>query len=328
MAQNSNKLTEMDKRVLDRMNTEPVYSGRGYYNKPEVDNTRGSNIVHVVVGDPMCSIYGFNCLGVYQYSYEYLQNYNTKQKQKMGDAWTTAAYEAQINQWLAEGKTFPVVTDENGRVIMQNNGQPQRMTYYSGDTDYSFNGGDAIYEDVNHDGTINKLDYKYLGNSLPKLTGGFSFTFNYGNWKLVTRFNFRYDSKLVNIARMNLESMFSNINQASSVTYRWRKDGDETVIPRALWNAGYNYQMSSRFVEDGSFLRLNNLQISYTFPKKDIKKFGLQNLSAYVTMTNLSCWTKYSGIDPEIASGVYTPSYDTSSTPRSRQVTATISMGF
>jgi hypothetical protein len=62
--------------------------------------------------------------------------------------------------------------------------------------------------------------------------------------------------------------------------------------------------------------------------QKDIKKFGLQNLSAYVTMTNLFCWTKYSGIDPEIASGVYTPSYDTSSTPRSRQVTATISMGF
>lgn len=326
MAQNSNKLTEMDKRVLDKMNTDPVYSNRGY----------NSRITHVVVGDPMCSIYGFNCLGVYQYSYEYLQNYNTQQKQKMGDAWTTAAYEAQINQWLAEGKTFPVVTDENGRVIMQNNGQPQRMTYYSGDgsmgdgtgRDYSFNGGDAIYEDVNHDGTINKLDYKYLGNSLPKLTGGFSFTFNYGNWKLVTRFNFRYGSKLVNIARMNLESMFSNINQASSVTYRWRKDGDETVIPRALWNAGYNYQMSSRFVEDGSFLRLNNLQISYTFPKKEIKKYGLQNLTAYVTMTNLFCWTKYSGIDPEVASGVYTPSYDTSSTPRSRQVTATISMGF
>ena len=86
--------------------------------------------------------------------------------------------------------------------------------------------------------------------------------------------------------------------------------------------------MSSRFVEDGSFLRLNNLQISYTFPKKQIKKYGLQNLSAYVTMTNLFCWTKYSGIDPEVASGVYTPSYDTSSTPRSRQVTATLSMGF
>lgn len=324
MAQNSNKLTEMDKRVLDKMNTEPVYSLLGY----------DSRVTHVVVGDPMCSIYGYNCLGVYQYSYEYLQNYNTKQKQQLGDSWTTAAYEAQINQWLAEGKTFPVVTDENGRVIMQSNGQPQRMTYYSGSgsgtngNDYQFNGGDAIYEDVNHDGTINQLDYKYLGNSLPKLQGGFSFTFNYGNWKLVARFNFRYGSKLVNIARMNLENMHGNTNQASSVTYRWRKDGDETVIPRALWQDGYNYQISSRFVEDGSFLRLNNLQISYTFPKKQIKKYGLQNLSAYVTMTNLFCWTKYSGIDPEVNAGAYTPSYDTSSTPRSKQVTATISMGF
>jgi len=101
-----------------------------------------------------------------------------------------------------------------------------------------------------------------------------------------------------------------------------------TQIPRALYGTGYNYQVSSRFVEDGSFLRFNNLQISYSVPKKALKKYGLNSLSAYVTMNNLFCWTKYSGIDPEIAAGTYTPATDGATTPRSRSFTASLSFGF
>ena len=91
---------------------------------------------------------------------------------------------------------------------------------------------------------------------------------------------------------------------------------------------GYNYQVSSRFVEDGSFLRLNNLQISYSVPKNTIKKLGLSTLTAYVTMNNLFCWTKYTGIDPEVASGTYSPAVDGATTPRSKSVTASLNFGF
>jgi hypothetical protein len=122
--------------------------------------------------------------------------------------------------------------------------------------------------------------------------------------------------------------MYSTENQVSTVTYRWRKDGDDTLIPRALYGSGYNYQMSSRFVEDGSFLRLNNLQLSYSVPKNTIKKLGLNSLSAYVTMNNLFCWTKYTGIDPEIGAGTYTPARDNATTPRSRSITASLNFGF
>ena len=102
-----------------------------------------------------------------------------------------------------------------------------------------------------------------------------------------------------------------------------------TLIPRALYGTDYyNFQVSSRFVEDGSFLRFNNLQISYSVPKKTLKKYGLNSLSAYVTMNNLFCWTKYSGIDPEIASGTYTPASDGATTPRSKSITASLSFGF
>ena len=323
LAQNVNKLLEMDQRVLDNMNTEPSYDRRG----------SGSILSRVVVGDPLCSIYGYNSNGVFQYSYEYLENYNTKQLQLQAQAAARGEaydwnYEAWINQQLAEGKTFPVATDENGKVIMTNTGVPKHLTYYYGKTEYEFKGGDAFYEDVNHDGTINELDIKYLGNSLPKMQGGFGLTLQYGQWKLVSRFVFRWGNKIINTARMNLESMYGTQNQCASVTYRWRKDGDVTAIPRALYGTGYNYQVSSRFVEDGSFLRLNNLQISYSVPKTTLKKYGLNTLTAYVTMNNLFCWTRYTGIDPEISAGTYTPASDGATTPRSRMITASLNFGF
>lgn len=323
LAQNINKLLEMDQRVLDNMNTEPSYDRRG----------SGSILSRVVVGDPLCSIYGYNSNGVFQYSYEYLENYNTKQLQLQAQAAARGEaydwnYEAWINQQLAEGKTFPVATDENGKVIMTNTGVPKHLTYYYGKTEYEFKGGDAFYEDVNHDGTINELDIKYLGNSLPKMQGGFGLTLQYGQWKLVSRFVFRWGNKIINTARMNLESMYGTQNQCASVTYRWRKDGDVTAIPRALYGTGYNYQVSSRFVEDGSFLRLNNLQISYSVPKTTLKKYGLNTLTAYVTMNNLFCWTRYTGIDPEISAGTYTPASDGATTPRSRMITASLNFGF
>ena len=323
LAQNINKLLDMDQRVLDNMNSQPSWSNRG----------SSSILSRVVVGDPLCSIYGFNYNGVYQYSYDYLTNYNTKQLQLQSQAKARGEsydwdYEAWINQQLAEGKTFPVAVDENGKVIMTNTGVPKHLAYYYGDTEYEFKGGDAIYEDVNHDGNINELDIKYLGNSLPKMQGGFNVTLQYENWKLVARFNYRWGNKIINTARMGLESMFGTQNQCSSVTYRWRKDGDVTQIPRALYGTGYNYQVSSRFVEDGSFLRFNNLQISYSLPKKTIKKLGLNSLSAYVTLNNLFCWTKYTGIDPEVASGTYTPASDGATTPRSKSVTASLNFGF
>ena len=323
LAQNINKLLEMDQRVLDNLNSQPSWSNRG----------AKSILSRVVVGDPLCSIYGFQSLGVFQYTYDYLTNYNTKQLQLQQQAVARGEtydwnYEAWINEQLAAGKTFPVATDEDGKVIMTNTGVPKHLTYYYGDTEYEFRGGDAIYEDVNHDGTVNELDIKYLGNSLPKMQGGFSFTLQYGNWKLISRFNFRWGNKIINTARMGLESMYGTENQCSSVTYRWRKDGDMTMIPRALYGTGYNYQVSSRFVEDGSFLRFNNLQLSYSVPKKSIKKLGLNSLSAYVTMNNIFCWTKYTGIDPEIASGTYTPASDGATTPRSKSITASLSFGF
>ena len=185
-----------------------------------------------------------------------------------------------------------------------------------------------MYEDINHDGQINALDIVYLGNSLPKVNGGFNIGLNYGRWSIKARFNYRFGNKVVNLARMNLENMYGTGNQSATVNYRWRKDGDVTPMPRAMYAAGYNWQNSDRYVEDGGFVRFQNLQISYNFDKKLIKKWGLNQLQAYASLNNLYVWTRYSGVDPEVSASGYNPALDNSRTPRSKQFTMTLNIGF
>ena len=85
------------------------------------------------------------------------------------------------------------------------------MYYDYNGTKYAFTGGDAIYEDVNHDGSIDQYDVVYLGSSLPKLTGGFGFRLFYKGWSLNAQFNYRYGNKIANVARMMAENMVQTI---------------------------------------------------------------------------------------------------------------------
>jgi hypothetical protein len=326
IAQNSNLLKEMDESVLESLNTWKTIYTSGKTGSPWGITNRGDWPLRVQLNNSLGSIYGFHYKGVYQYGYDYLENLQKENN------WTEAQYEAAINGMLAEGKTFPVVV-RNGKVLMQD-GHPRRMLFNyvnnngSGSSTYTFQGGDAVYEDINNDGQINELDIVYLGNSLPKVNGGFNFTFRYGNWSLKARFMYRFGNKVVNLARQNLEKMFDTYNQCATVNYRWRKDGDETVIPRAMHNASYNFQPSDRFVEDGGFVRFQNLQIAYNFPKKMIKSWGLNQLQAYASLNNLYVWTKYSGVDPEISPQGYGVAADASQTPRSKQFTLSLNIGF
>lgn len=295
-ANNRNVITKMDPTVLETLNNDWVPENAKLLQRVQIDN-------------PFGAIYGFRYKGVYSYNYD---NYEKA---------------------LAEGKTAPIVYNANGEIIRDQNGDPLQMKFNYGEgSEYNFKGGDAIYEDVNHDGNINQLDIVYLGNSLPKLTGGFGFKFNYGRWSLNAQFNYRIDYDVVNMARLNMESMTSNNNQSQAVNYRWRKEGDVTSIPRALIGnqgvANYNTMISDRFVEDGTFLRLNYLQLSYSFPQNMVKKIGLNELRFYASANNLFCLTKYSGVDPELGYGGYGVTTDDAQTPRAKSYTFGITVGF
>ena len=313
ISQNTNLLKEMDESRLQAINGTTWDA-----------SVRGTYPLRVQLNNSLGSIYGFRYKGVYQYTYDYLQNYA-----KENDL-STAEYESWINDFLASGKTAPVAVGSDGKVIMDNaTGQPQHMKYaYGTSSETNFQGGDAIYEDINHDGQINALDIVYLGNSLPKVNGGFNLSLYYGRWFIKGRFNYRFGNKVVNLARMSLEEMYSTNNQSTTVNYRWRKDGDITPMPRAMYQAGFNWQNSDRYVEDGGFVRFQNLQIGYRFDNKMIKKWGLNQLQAYASLNNVYVWTRYSGTDPEVSQRGYEAALDKAKTPRSKQFTLTLNVGF
>ena len=313
---NRNEILELDEYILNNKN-----STYGYAN--------GETLTRVQLHNPFGAIYGFRYNGVYQY------NYNTFKNAVAGMS------EAEVrNYWkefTAAGKTAPVAVNAMGDIILDGNNVPKRMMY-----DYridgtghdgafpGFNGGDAIYEDINHDGQINALDITYLGSSLPKLTGGFGFSFNYGDWRLSTQFTYRVGNKIINKARLNAEAMIGNDNQSQAVNYRWRKEGDQTSIPRAMFGSTSNYNtlISDRFVEDGSYLRMSYAQLSYAIKKKYLTWIGLNRVSFYASINNPFVLTKYTGVDPDIAFGGESPAIDWAQTPRSRSYTLGITVDF
>lgn len=291
-ANNTNQITEMDKTVLKSMNSQFERNNGTYLSRVQLNNAFGT-------------IFGFRYKGVYQYS-----DYS----------------DSEIHG--VSGPNAPVVRNNKNEVILDDNGRTKPVYFCYGTTaQYEFKGGDAIYDDINKDGNINELDIVYLGSSLPKITGGFGIKFNYGRLMLNNQFNFRIGNKIINAARMNAESMYSNNNQSKAVNWRWRTEGDNTSVPRALYNYGYNWLGSDRFVENGSFVRLNYTQLSYSIDPKLLKSIGLSQVRMYVSANNLFCLTKYSGADPEVGYGGYGIVYDASQTPRAKSVTAGITIG-
>ncbi|MBR5063025.1 MAG: SusC/RagA family TonB-linked outer membrane protein [Prevotella sp.] len=291
-ANNKNQITKMEETCLASLNN-------------EFDRQNGSYLSRVELNRAMGSIYGFRYKGVYQYS----------------------DYSA-VEVPGVSGPNAPVVRDENDIVILDENNMTKPMMFCAGSVNYEFRGGDAIYDDINHDGQINELDIVYLGSSLPKFTGGFGFRLYFGRFSWNNQFNFRYGNKIINRARMRAENMYSNNNQSRAVNWRWRVEGDITEIPRALYQYGYNWLGSDRFVEDGSFIRLNYSQLSYSLDPKILKKWGLTQLSFYISANNLFCLTKYSGADPEVGYGSMGIVYDEAKTPRAKSFTGGITIQF
>lgn len=282
-----NTLIDLDQQLLD------TYNGNGF------DYKNGSYITHIQEGNSFGSIYGFRYKGVYKY-----------------------------DKYTVEHPEAPVAHDASGEVITDQDGNPRPMYFaYGKESQYKFRGGDAIYEDINSDGSIDDLDIVYLGNCNPKINGGFGTTLRYQNFSCNLFFNFRYGNKIINTARMHAENMYTDNNQSVAVNWRWRKDGDDTQMPRALHDMGFNWLGSDRYVEDGSFLRFKYLTFNYSFDSKKLKKINVNRLNLYLTFNNLFVWSKYTGVDPEIGYGSFGLSMDGSSTPRTKDMTFGISVG-
>ena len=209
-------------------------------------------------------------------------------------------------------------------------GAPIAMNY---NNTYQFKGGDARYQDVNNDGIIDLDDVMYLGSSNPDFAGGFGVNVKYGQFSLNAQFLYRVGYQIVNRAALNSESMSNKNNQSIAVMRRWRKSGDDfqNMLPRAYYQHPANNLGSDRYVEDGDFLKLNNVSLNYSFKPKALKPYGLKKLTMGLQARKLLTFTNYSGQDPEIRLNMSNPLWfgvDNGRTPPSIICAFNIAIGF
>jgi len=224
------------------------------------------------------------------------------------------------------------VRDANGNLVYNiGDDKPLKMIHTEPDGGYyEFEAGDAKYEDRNHDGKIDELDIAYLGDTNPLFMGGFGPRVSYKNFTVNFFVYYRVGYEIINQTRMDTEKMYGYDNQSKATNWRWRSEGDETDMPRALYNYGYNWLGSSRFVEDGTFIRFKSASISYDFPKETAKKLKFNDIKVYLTGYNLYTWTRYTGQDPEVGlpSNPKILPKDYSRTPPTMRYTLGISLTF
>jgi len=253
----------------------------------------GEYAYKVIEGNPLGSFYGYKYLGVYQ----------------------------NLEETYARDGSGALIRDIGDKPVFMKNGTERVYP------------GDAKYYDDNGDGIINQYDILYLGNSNPMITGGGGVTARYKSFTVVAFFHGRAGQKVVNQTRISTENMRGTNNQSLAVLKRWRHEGDDTSIPRALYDRGYNYLGSNRFVEDASFLRLKTLTLKYTLPKNYSRKLNLEKAEVYLTAYDIYTWTNYTGQDPEVSlksddGAAYLIAKDNSSTPKPMRLALGISINF
>ena len=162
--------------------------------------------------------------------------------------------------------------------------------------------GDVKFKDQNNDGHIDNNDRVYMGSAIPKLIAGVNLSANYKNFDLSMFFQGTYGNKIYVQINQDIEGFYRGFTVTQRYfDERWTGDGSSNTQPRPSWTSkSNNARPSSRFLEDGSYIRLKNLQFGYTIPEKILKITGLSKARVYVSGTNLYTLTGYPGLDPEM----------------------------
>ncbi|UOQ82620.1 SusC/RagA family TonB-linked outer membrane protein [Hymenobacter sp. 5414T-23] len=192
--------------------------------------------------------------------------------------------------------------------------------------------GDIRFVDVNGDGKINNDDRTIIGNPNPKVIAGVTNTFTFKGLDLSVFFQGSFGNDIYNANRQALESLTGPVNQLTTVLDRWTPSNTNTNIPRAVFNdPNGNGRFSSRWIEDGSYVRLKNLTLGYTLPTTLINKARIASLRVYVSGQNLITWTDYSGYDPEVSADPFSSTSigrDFGVYPQSRTYTVGLNANF
>lgn len=164
--------------------------------------------------------------------------------------------------------------------------------------------GDVHYDDINGDGVIDINDRQVVGSSNPDFFGGWNNTFRYRNFDLTLFLNYSYGADVYATSRIMVERLGQNgtNNFKRIAEQRWTGPGTSNTVPRAIYNQAHNLANSSRWLEDGSFLRVRTLSLGYELPNSWLQRAHVKRLRVYAQADNLALWTRYSGLDPEVSS--------------------------
>ncbi len=162
--------------------------------------------------------------------------------------------------------------------------------------------GDVKFKDQNGDGIIDENDRAFVGSAIPNLTAGLNLDLNYGNWDLSVFFQGAFGNKIFSVLNRDLEGFYRAFNVTERFyNERWTGPGTSDMHPRASWDAsGNNAQFSTRFLEDGSYVRLKNLQLGYVIPGRLLERYGFARTRIYFSGYNVLTFTNYQGLDPEM----------------------------
>ena len=180
--------------------------------------------------------------------------------------------------------------------------------------------GDYIYKDQNHDGVIDQKDRAFIGNPEPKFTYGIGNTFTYGNLSLSVFLTGSYGNDVINYARRYMGNPRRNISNLFTYAIDYARTGlidpngpndyrnvqitggdpHMSRLPQSTATSDYDFAFSDRFVEDGSYFRIQNISLEYTLPQRWVRKVGMSNLKIYSNLQNVCTFTNYRGFDPEV----------------------------
>ena len=296
------------------------------FNEAWTSMTEGSNSFIVSPGNPVGLIYGYVNDGMYTAD-DFTYN---------GTKWIMNSTKYNTTITLADGVT-KIYKDVNGNVFVDNSA-----------IDGLSNGpGGMKLKDVNGDGKITDADRQLIGNTNPKHYGSFTINASYKGFDFSTNLNWVYGNNIYNASKIELTSLYykdRNMLAIAGNSYSqidWKTGTQITTNPDLLTSMNTNaniwaaptgkYAITSWAIEDGSFLRLNNLTLGYTLPGKFTKTFYVQKLRFYASGYNLFCLTKYSGYDPEVDSRRATPAtpgVDYSAYPKSRSYNIGVNITF
>ncbi len=185
-------------------------------------------------------------------------------------------------------------------VVRMTPGQPLSMFWGYNALGVDPETGMVIYEDINDDGKINSSDKQYIGNANPLFTFGMTNTLSWKGFNLSFLITGSVGNDIYNASRIEMIGMYNGSNQITDVLRRWRVPGQVTDIPKA--GELDNLRASTRWVEDGSYLKIKNITLSYDFSGPWLKeKLNISRIQPYITLDNMITFTNYSGYDPEMS---------------------------